>query len=491
MRRFAIRRLHAPLQPSSLSWNNGAPPIYDVAKIVVSKHCLPDSYGPVGKKREQVKTILFCMHQELGHINPTFKIGRALLQKGFNVRYFATPDIGPNIAAQGFTPVAWFPDLFPSGYAEAETKMPRFAKRRLMTRLYQEMAERMLSQQAEAREIIEADLVVVDINEPLIAMLAKKHNVPCVMFNTALPQTEDPGIPPTRSLVEYGPGWLNRARAALLWWKFRIQRRATAWLANRIGLCPPYALVMQLAPRFGIRASELESNTMYMPQLRNTHELLACPAAFDFPRPQSACRSYIESIDLHRKEVSFPWGDLDPSKPLIYCSFGTQSYQRDNVAQLLGCLVSVAQLRPNFQFVIATGAQAGLVTPSSNAANIVIVQRAPQLALLSRAEVMITHAGLGSIKECLAFGVPMLAFPLAIDQPGNAARIKHHGLGIVGNVRRVSAARLVLMLEQLIGDPSFKDKAERMRREFERVENASTGVTLIEALLTGDARQPR
>jgi UDP:flavonoid glycosyltransferase YjiC (YdhE family) len=230
---------------------------------------------------------------------------------------------------------------------------------------------------------------------------------------------------------------------------------------------------------------------MYMPQLRNTHELLACPPAFDFPRPQSAYRSYIESVDLQRKEVGFPWDDLDPNKPLVYCSFGTQSYQRDNVAQLLRCLVSVAQLRPNFQFVIATGAQAGLVAPSPNAANLVIVQRAPQLALLSRAQVMITHAGLGSIKECLACGVPMLAFPLAIDQPGNAARIKHHGLGIVGNVRRISTDKLILMLDQLIGDPSFKGQAKRMMREFERVENASTGVTLIEALLTGAACQHR
>jgi zeaxanthin glucosyltransferase len=47
------------------------------------------------------------------------------------------------------------------------------------------------------------------------------------------------------------------------------------------------------------------------------------------------------------------------------------------------------------------------------------------LELLKRATVCITHAGLNTVLESLAQGVPQLAIPITYDQPGVAARIAH------------------------------------------------------------------
>src|SRR5690606_4742340 len=41
-------------------------------------------------------------------------------------------------------------------------------------------------------------------------------------------------------------------------------------------------------------------------------------------------------------------------------------------------------------------------------------------------------------KECLSAHVPMIVYPLSLqwDQPGGAARVYYHNLGVIGNVRR-------------------------------------------------------
>src|SRR5260370_16448804 len=46
----------------------------------------------------------------------------------------------------------------------------------------------------------------------------------------------------------------------------------------------------------------------------------------------------------------------------------------------------------------------------------IVVKRAPQLKLLSLAEVCITHAGLNTVLESLAQGVPQLAIPVRSEE---------------------------------------------------------------------------
>ena len=49
--------------------------------------------------------------------------------------------------------------------------------------------------------------------------------------------------------------------------------------------------------------------------------------------------------------------------------------------------------------------------------NAIIVKRAPQLELLKRASVCITHAGLNTVLESLAQGVPQVAIPVTMISP--------------------------------------------------------------------------
>ena len=63
--------------------------------------------------------------------------------------------------------------------------------------------------------------------------------------------------------------------------------------------------------------------------------------------------------------------------------------------------------------------------------NVIIVNQAPQLELLKRASVCITHAGLNTVLESLAQGVPQPAIPVTFEQLGIAANIVKRCFGVV------------------------------------------------------------
>jgi UDP:flavonoid glycosyltransferase YjiC (YdhE family) len=51
-------------------------------------------------------------------------------------------------------------------------------------------------------------------------------------------------------------------------------------------------------------------------------------------------------------------------------------------------------------------------------------------AVLPHADVLVTHAGLGSVVAALAHGVPMVALPFDRDQPDNARALVRMGAGV-------------------------------------------------------------
>jgi zeaxanthin glucosyltransferase len=62
--------------------------------------------------------------------------------------------------------------------------------------------------------------------------------------------------------------------------------------------------------------------------------------------------------------------------------------------------------------------------------NAIIVNQTPQLEVLKRTSVCVTHAGLNTVLESLAQGVPQVAIPITFDQPGVATRIAAKKTGV-------------------------------------------------------------
>jgi len=425
-------------------------------------------------------TITFAMLQESGHLNPTFKLSKALAARGHDVRYLGIADMRAPIEARGFAVDPLFPQLFPAGFLATEATLGTLARRRAITSRYRALLAR-LQAESPFSAAHTPSLLVVDVTQVHFALWARRAGIPFMHVNTSLPQTRDPGVPPLRSDSPYASSPLGRVKPALEWERFLAKRRLSARAADVGGMCPPYELARRAAPSFGVPSSAVDDETVYMPQLRSVPELVLCPQAFDFPRARSPERHYVESIDLTRSEPDFAWGGLSADKPLVYCAFGGQRYRSGDVQTLFRRLIEVFRGRPQWQLLLAVGQHLG-PDELDPLPNVAVVERAPQLAVLRRARMMITHGGLGSVKECIMNGVPMLGVPLDVDQPGNVARVVHHGLGLRADVRNTSVRSLRGQIDRLLGDTSFATRAKEMQARFEEDEAGHRGADFVEQI---------
>jgi UDP:flavonoid glycosyltransferase YjiC (YdhE family) len=62
-------------------------------------------------------------------------------------------------------------------------------------------------------------------------------------------------------------------------------------------------------------------------------------------------------------------------------------------------------------------------------ANVTLAGYVRHAAVMPHADVLVTHAGLGSVVVALAYGVPMVCVPLAREQPDNARAVVRAGAG--------------------------------------------------------------
>ena len=109
-----------------------------------------------------------------------------------------------------------------------------------------------------------------------------------------------------------------------------------------------------------------------------------------------------------------------------------------------------------------------------------MVNTAPQIELLKRAPLCITHAGLNTVLEALAQGVPIVAIPIGFDQPGVAARVAYHGVGEFVEIGELTPERLSRLIRRVRQNPSYRDKARYFQRVIARTQGLDLAADVIE-----------
>jgi len=197
------------------------------------------------------------------------------------------------------------------------------------------------------------------------------------------------------------------------------------------------------------------------------------PKEFDFPIPELPPRFHYAG-PLHdnegREPIPFSWEKLT-SKPLIYASMGTLVNGLKNVYRTI--LEAVSEF-PEMQVVLSVGRNVHPNDLGPIPANTIVVPSAPQIELLKRATLCITHAGLNTTLEALAQGVPLVAIPIGYDQPGVASRIAYHGVGEFVDLDDLSKQRLSELVSKVTSNPSYRNKA----RWFQNVLRKKPGLDL-------------
>ena len=115
-------------------------------------------------------------------------------------------------------------------------------------------------------------------------------------------------------------------------------------------------------------------------------------------------------------------------RPLVYFTLGTifnlesgDLFERV-LAGLSGLPVSV---------VVTVGREVDPKALGPQPGNVRVEQYVPQSLLLPRCDLVVSHAGSGSVVGALAHGLPMVLLPIGADQPLNAARCEALGVARV------------------------------------------------------------
>jgi zeaxanthin glucosyltransferase len=105
------------------------------------------------------------------------------------------------------------------------------------------------------------------------------------------------------------------------------------------------------------------------------------------------------------------------------------------------------------------------------------------LELLKQTSVCITHAGLNTVLESLAQGVPQLAIPITYDQPDVAARIAHKQTGVVTALDKLTADHLAFLLNEVLSDATYRENARKLQKAIADANGLSVAADLIEESL--------
>ena len=214
------------------------------------------------------------------------------------------------------------------------------------------------------------------------------------------------------------------------------------------------------------------------PELAHITQL---PQCLDSPRSQLAANFHYTgpwANQAARPHVDFPWDKLD-GRPVVYASLGTTR----NVQGFIFRLIAEACQGLDLQLVISLGGRFDPDGFPDLPGNPLVTRYVPQLELLKLATMVITHGGPNTVFEALMQGKPMVAIPLAHDQPAVAARLARLGIAEVLPVMRLSAEKIQSAVSTVLNDPSYRSAAEAMQTELQSLHGLERAADLIEEAL--------
>ncbi len=410
-----------------------------------------------------------------GHYYPLTALGRRLQSRGHEVVYFQVADLERPIRAAGLEYRQIGQDDFPPGSLRArDEELGRLTERAALRAGLRgiERKAMMLFRDAPAAIRDEGiDALLVDQIEPVGGTVADYLGLPFVSVGAALPVNLDPSVPPVTV------PWSHRAG---------VVARLRNWVGNRV-VERIFSGVMGTINR--------QRKVWGLPRLRNFNALFSglaqvsqLPAALELSgrRLPPHCHHTGPWTDAAgRAPVDFPWERLDPDRPLVYVSMGTL---QNGILQTFR-MIAEACAGLDVQLVISLGGGQDPALLDNLPGDPIVVGYAPQLELIRRSVLTISHGGLNTALESLAQGVPMVVLPVTYDQPGVGARVEWARVGRSIPIGRVTVGRLRDAVRGVLDDPGYRKRAIRLRFAIAAADGLNRAADLIGAAF-GDPSPP-
>ena len=388
-----------------------------------------------------------------GHVNPTLAVVQELVKRGHHVSYYLPERFRRAIEATGAT--------FHSYQSEIKSRWVMDASgllRRLPASLVDE-SRQVLPQVLERIRAEQPDCLVYDHACIWGHIVAQVLNIPAIAWYPFYVMDERIFPTPPPIWTSSQPGETKRQETDRAETNMRsvvqgplgqshldVSDGTSDEKADWENLCQAYH-VPPAGPRGEVIA---QLKIVFLPKewqpnghLFNEHYLFVGP-----------------SILPRHEESDFPFDQLSDTVPILYISLGTIFNDWPQFFKM--CFEAFGEWP--WQVVLSKGELVDLATLGSVPDNFLVATSVPQLEILSRTHVFLTHAGMNSTMESLSYGVPMVAIPQNFEQAMTAHRIAHMALGIMLERKTVNAATLRKAVERVANEASFRQRAQIMQR---------------------------
>jgi MGT family glycosyltransferase len=187
------------------------------------------------------------------------------------------------------------------------------------------------------------------------------------------------------------------------------------------------------------------------------------------------------SISPQIRSEDFPFDALK-QKPIIYLSLGTV---HTNTAFYRTCFKAFADYPA--QFVLAVGKSTNIAELGAIPSNFIVRPFVPQLEILQRADVFITHGGINSVHEGLYYGTPLILIPHQFEQLLNSRCVTAREAGLIIDDqiqhRPVTAERLRQSLQEVLDNPHYAENAKRIQKILRETGGFQQAVDVIQTYL--------
>lgn len=404
-----------------------------------------------------------------GDVYPFLWLGRALAERGHDVRVVINPPFDAACRTAGLHPVVYGtqeqyeailqdPDLW-----HPRRGFPLIARH--SERLSREIIPRIRAEQEPGRTLLVAAGIAFGAR-----IASEAFQIPLVtvqMQPVVFLSADDPPV------VRAGAEWLRRVprwvvRALFTLGHLQTDRLLAGWvnrLRRELGLRNPVRRIMR---------------EYWMSPLR---VLALFPAWFgpkqaDWP-PQTVVTRFPlydegEQMSLAPEVEAF----LEAGEPPLLFTPGSANIQASRFFQVAFAVCT--RLNRRGLFVTPRGEQ----VPPTPSASILHVSSVPFSRVFARCAAVIHHGGIGTVAQGLAAGVPQLVMPMSHDQPDNGARLRRLGVGESLYPRAFRAAAVSARLEHLLSSAEVGRACGRYRELMARQMPTLEVVRTIEACLS-------
>lgn len=404
-----------------------------------------------------------------GHLNTMLPLGKELQRRGHRVTLFGILDAQAKTLAAGLEFQAIGESEYPLGaVAQVLTQLGKLSG---MTALrytiswIEKTATLFLRELPPALKAAGVEGLLIDQVSPGAATVADFLGIPFITICSAVIVNEEETVPPFFTTWGYNTALWSILRNRVAYSFFDRIAQPIQEVVNEYRR--EWKLPLQSHPNQGY--SQLAQITQQPAELEFPRQHL--PQWFHFTGPYHSSTG--------RQIADFPFEKLT-GQPLIYASMGTIQNR------LLGTFYKIAEacVGLDAQLVISLG---GSATPESLPhlpGSPLVVEYAPQLELLQKATLTITHCGMNTTLESLTNGVPMVAIPVTNDQPGIAARVAWAGAGEVLPLAKLNVSRLRTAVKRVLTEDTYKKNASRLQAAIRGAGGVSRATDIVEQVIS-------